>query len=70
MCIRDSSSSMPGPASLAAAANLIHETLPDARVITGGATARALPPTIAAHYVARLDGLLGAVDAILAPARV
>jgi len=63
------SSSMPGPASLAAAANLIHETLPDARVITGGATARALPPTIAAHYVARLDGLLDAVDAILAPAR-
>ena len=63
------SSSMPRPASLAAAANLVHVTLPDAQLITGGATARQLPPTIAAHYVARLDGLLDAVDAILAASR-
>jgi hypothetical protein len=54
--------------SLAAASNLIHETLPAATLITGGATARAPPPTIAAHYVERLDGLFGTLDAILAPA--
>jgi hypothetical protein len=60
---------MARPASLAAAANLVHETLPAARLITGGATGRQLPPTIAAHYVARLDGLLDAVDAVLGRGR-
>jgi RNA polymerase sigma-70 factor (ECF subfamily) len=62
-------SSMPRPASLLAAANLIHETLPAAQIITGGTTARSLPPNIAAHHVARLDGLRDALDAILAPNR-
>ena len=64
------SSTMPRPASLAATAHLIHETLPAAHLITGGATARQLPPSFAAHYVERLDGMLGAVDAILAPTRL
>jgi methanogenic corrinoid protein MtbC1 len=64
------SSSMPRPAALAATANLIHETLPAARLITGGATARQLPPNITAHYVERLDGLLDAVDAIMAPSQL
>jgi hypothetical protein len=63
------SSSLPLPDSLAAAANLIHDILPSARLITGGAAARQLPPNIAAHYVERLDGLMDAVDAILAPSR-
>jgi RNA polymerase sigma-70 factor (ECF subfamily) len=63
------SSSMPRPASLVAAANLIHETLPTAQLITGGSTARQLPANIAAHYVERLDGLLAAVDLTLAPSR-
>jgi hypothetical protein len=61
---------MPRPASLLAAANLIHETIPGAQLITGGATARQLPVNIAAHYVERLDGLLDTVDAILGPSRV
>jgi RNA polymerase sigma-70 factor (ECF subfamily) len=64
------SSSIPRPASLAATANLIHETLPGAQLITGGATARQLPPNIAARYVERLDGLLDTVDTILAPSRL
>jgi RNA polymerase sigma-70 factor (ECF subfamily) len=63
------SSSVPRPASLAAAANLIYATLPAARLITGGAAARQLPPNIPARYVERLDGLLAAVDAILTPGR-
>jgi cobalamin-dependent methionine synthase I len=63
------SSSMPRPASLAATATLIHGTLPAAQLITGGATARQLPPSISGRYVRRLDGLLDAVDAILAPSR-
>ncbi len=63
------SSSMARPASLLAAANLIHETLPSAQLITGGATARQLPANIAAHYVGRLDGLLDAVDALVSPSR-
>jgi methanogenic corrinoid protein MtbC1 len=63
------SSSMPSRASLAATATLIHEILPSAQLITGGATARQLPPTVAGHYVERLDGLLPAVNAILAPSR-
>jgi methanogenic corrinoid protein MtbC1 len=64
------SSSIPRPASLVAAAKLIHETLPTAQLITGGATARQLPASIAARYVERLDGLLDAVDVILAPTRL
>ncbi len=64
------SSSMPCPASLVAAANLIHETLPAARLITGGSTARQLPANIGAHYVPRLDGLLDAVDMVMAHTRV
>jgi len=64
------SSSMPRPASLTATANLIHTALPTARLITGGATARQLPPSIAANYVERLDGLLDAVDVIMARGRL
>jgi methanogenic corrinoid protein MtbC1 len=64
------SSSMPRSGSLLAAAHLIHETVPAAQLVTGGATARQLPATIAAHYVERLDGLRDAVDAILAPNRL
>jgi hypothetical protein len=56
---------MPRPASFAATANLIHKTLPEAHLLTGGAMARQLPPNIAAQYVERLDGMLGAVDAML-----
>jgi cobalamin-dependent methionine synthase I len=63
------SSSMPGPAGLSAAAGLVHETLPNTRLVIGGATARQLPPHVAARYVGRLDGLLDAVDAVLAPIR-
>ena len=59
------SSSMPRPASFAATANLIHKTLPEAHLVTGGAMARQLPPNIAAQYVERLDGMLGAVGAML-----
>ncbi len=61
------SSSVPRAASLAAAAKLVHETLPAVHLITGGAAARALPLDITAHYVERLDGLLGTVDALLVP---
>jgi RNA polymerase sigma-70 factor (ECF subfamily) len=64
------SSSMPRPVSLLAAANLVRATIPAAQLITGGATARQLPVNIGAHYVARLDGLLDTVDAILGPSRV
>jgi RNA polymerase sigma-70 factor (ECF subfamily) len=64
------SSTMARPAALAATANLIHESLPAAQLITGGATARQLPPSATARYVERLDGLLGAVDAILAPSQL
>jgi RNA polymerase sigma-70 factor (ECF subfamily) len=63
------SSSVALPASLAATANLIHETRPATELIIGGATARQLPPDINAHYIERLDGLLGAVDAILHASR-
>lgn len=58
------SASMPRRSYLAATANLVHETLPGTHLITGGTTARQLPPTITAHYVERLDGLLGAIDAL------
>jgi CheY-like chemotaxis protein len=61
--------SMPRRRSLARTAQLIHETLPAAHLITGGATARQLPPQIAAHYVARLDGLLSTVQATLGSSR-
>jgi methanogenic corrinoid protein MtbC1 len=63
------SSTVAPPASVAATANLIHETLPGTRLITGGTTARALPLSIGARYVERLDGLLDAVDASLGPSR-
>jgi RNA polymerase sigma-70 factor (ECF subfamily) len=63
------SSTVAPPASLVATANLIHETLPPSKLITGGATARQLPQSITAHYVARLDGLLDVVDVLLGPSR-
>jgi RNA polymerase sigma-70 factor (ECF subfamily) len=63
------SSTVARPASLAATANLIHETLPTAKLITGGATARGLPQRVNVHRVERLDGLLDAVDAALGASR-
>jgi methanogenic corrinoid protein MtbC1 len=63
------SSTVAPSASLAATANLIHETLPTAKLITGGATARGLPQRINVHYVERLDGLLDTVDTTLGPGR-
>jgi RNA polymerase sigma-70 factor (ECF subfamily) len=64
------SSSISRPASLLATTNLIQETLPTAQLITGGTTARQLPPDIPAYYVERLDGLVPAVNAILGPSRI
>jgi hypothetical protein len=50
-------------------AAMVHELLPTAQVITGGAANPNLPWTISAHHFARLDGLLVAVDALLAARR-
>jgi RNA polymerase sigma-70 factor (ECF subfamily) len=63
------SATMKLPASFSATAAVIHDALPMAQVIVGGATGRTLSPHIPAHYVERLDGLLATVDTLLGPQR-
>jgi RNA polymerase sigma-70 factor (ECF subfamily) len=64
------SSTMPYPDACAATATVIRETLPTAPLVTGGATARRLPPSIPTHYVERLDGLLATVESLLSAGRL
>ena len=64
------SSTMAFPDAFAATCAVIHETLPAAQLIAGGAAARRPLPNVPARYVDRLDGLLATVDAILDPRTV
>jgi hypothetical protein len=57
------------PDQLAAQASAIRDTLPSAKLITGGSAAQRLPREFGAQYIGRLDGLLARVDAILSPGR-
>jgi RNA polymerase sigma-70 factor (ECF subfamily) len=63
------SSTMGRPDQLAAQASAIRDTLPSAKLITGGSAAQRLPREFGAQYIGRLDGLLARVDAILSPGR-
>jgi methanogenic corrinoid protein MtbC1 len=60
---------MPVADAFAETAAMVHEVLPTAQVLTGGAANPNLPWTIAAHHLERLDGLLAVVDALLAAQR-
>ncbi len=56
------SMTMPCIGDFVATLELVRETLPNARVITGGAAGRDFPRAIDAVYVDRLDGLLEELD--------
>lgn len=60
------SSTMPGADALRTTAKVVRHTVPDARLLTGGAAAQMLDPDIPTQHVARLDGLLDATEALLA----
>jgi len=60
---------MPVSEAFAETVTMVHELLPAAQVITGGAANPNLPWTISAHHLVRLDGLLVVVDALLAARR-
>jgi methanogenic corrinoid protein MtbC1 len=59
------SATMSATGDFAAAAKMVYETLPDAHLMTGGRSGSALTAGFPTHYVDRLDGLLGAVEAML-----
>jgi methanogenic corrinoid protein MtbC1 len=56
------SMTMPAIGDFVATLELVRETLPDARVITGGAAGRDFPTAVGAVYIGRLDRLLGELD--------
>jgi RNA polymerase sigma factor (sigma-70 family) len=62
------SATMPDENAFQETARTIHETLPEARILTGGDAAGELPAHIPAHFVERMDGLLETVEGCLAPA--
>jgi hypothetical protein len=64
------SSTVAFPDALAATCAAIHETLPAAQLLIGGAAARKPLGNVPARYVQRLDGLLATVDAMLDPRTV
>ena len=60
------SSTIPDGEALGTTASLVRQTLPGARLLTGGAAAQIVDPDVPAQHVARLDGLLDATEALLA----
>ncbi len=59
------SATMPVSADFVATASMVHELLPEAALITGGAAGVSMPAGVVAEHITRLDGLVATVDAIL-----
>ena len=58
---------MPDEGAFDVTAAMVHETLPGTQLIVGGSASGLLSGRVQAHRIARLDGLLAALDFLLTP---